>query len=517
MSRSSHVKIKLSLVILLLFALACDAGSALPFMQAPTARVPTARIPGPYPTVTPSGFGPSVIGWVAFINNNRVWLMHPDGSGLKQVSKNSVPSDPSAPAAHIHLGWSNDGQKLAFSEDGHINVLDMAGLALSQLTVDTAGGFQWSPGGYQIIYDGPLTVGQQQAYDYSNDGLSVVDAQTGRSRLLVKSTTKYPAMVDPLWSFDGTHVIFSDPDGAERGGVHMVDILSGAIVDLIPRGATDGNCNWSTTELTAACLEADPSSPGAFNVVLLDGKGSEKRKIPLPTGLNHPRLGPWSLDGSRVAIVYFADEGSTQPKTDLLALDSGDIKPLAPGAANDWSPDGRWILAQGAEDPPIMAAINTTSGLSTPLQDGSSPLWQPGELILGWQPSDSMSAAPTEQAFCMDTTIYFIRQPKGYYFQVCAGSQHYQLGPLAKGVYTIGPGGNFFLYASNDGIIYVARVGDRGLTQIGNVRDFVVIRKHNDPLYQFRFFGDNPYSVQVSELKYGENVTLQIPHSISAP
>jgi hypothetical protein len=517
MRHSSHLKIKLSLVILLLFALACDAGSAIPFLQNPTARVPTPRIPGPYPTVTPSGFGPSVVGWVAFINNNKVWLMHPNGTGLKQVSKNELASDPAAPAAHMHVGWSSDGQKLAFSQDGHINVVDMAGLALSQLPVDTAGGFQWSPGGYQIIYDAPLKVLQQQAYDYSNDGLSVIDAQTGRNRLLVPSSAQYPAMVDPLWSFDASHVIFSDPDGAQRGGVHMVDILSGKITDLIPRGATEGNCNWSTTQLTAACLQADPSTPHGYDVVLLDGNGTEKRKIPLPAGMNEPRLGPWSLDGSRVAIVYFADEGGTQLKTDLLSLDTSEIKPLAAGSANDWSPDGRWILAQGAENPPIMAAVNTTSGQSTLLQDGSSPVWQPGELVLGWQPSDLVSRAPTEQAFCMDTSIYFIRQPKGYYFQVCAGSQHYRLGPLEKGVYTIGPGGNFFLYASNSGIVYVARVGDTSFTQIGNLRDFIVTRKHDVPLYQFRFFGDNPYSVQVTELHYGENMTLPIPHRISAP
>ena len=65
--------------------------------------------------------------------------------------------------------------------------------------------------------------------------------------------------------------------------------------------------------------------------------------------------------------------------------------------------------------------------------------------------------------------------------------------------------------------IYVARVGDRRLTQIGNIRNFIIIRKRGDPLYQFRFLGEGPDSVKVTELSFHEDVTFIIPRRITAP
>ena len=515
MSRPTERIARLSLVSFLLFTAACNSL----FKSSPTGRpVPTLRPLSSGPTSTPMMLGPSGAGWIAFIKNSNVWLIHPDGSGMKQVSRNQAPVNPSAP---VRARWSTDGQKLAFSYDGHLDVLDLGSLAVIRLVDDTAGGFDWSPGGYQLVYDTALTVGQQRAYDYSNSGLSVVDVRSGNQRNIVPSSTRYPAMVNPLWSLDTSRVIFSDPTGAEPGGLHLVDILTGKITDLLPPGPDQGSCSWAPTSLTIVCLKPSSSTLQEWVIALLDGNGNEKRKIPVPAEYHHPQLGPWLSDGSKLALQYTSDPDGTQEMISILALDSGEFKPLGPGRASDWSPDGRWILmassTPGAAQPGPMTVINTTSAQVVPLADGFSPLWQPGDLFAVWRPSQALNEVPTAPAFCIDSMVLFVHLTKGYYFQVCSGSQHYSLGPLETGVYSMGPGGNWFLYASNSGYIYVARVGDRRLTQIGNIRNFIIIRKRGDPLYQFRFLGEGPDSVKVTELSFHEDVTFIIPRRITAP
>ena len=459
MSRPTERIARLSLVSFLLFTAACNSL----FKSSPTGRpVPTLRPLSSGPTSTPMMLGPSGAGWIAFIKNSNVWLIHPDGSGMKQVSRNQAPVNPSAP---VRARWSTDGQKLAFSYDGHLDVLDLGSLAVIRLVDDTAGGFDWSPGGYQLVYDTALTVGQQRAYDYSNSGLSVVDVRSGNQRNIVPSSTRYPAMVNPLWSLDTSRVIFSDPTGAEPGGLHLVDILTGKITDLLPPGPDQGSCSWAPTSLTIVCLKPSSSTLQEWVIALLDGNGNEKRKIPVPAEYHHPQLGPWLSDGSKLALQYTSDPDGTQEMISILALDSGEFKPLGPGRASDWSPDGRWILmassTPGAAQPGPMTVINTTSAQVVPLADGFSPLWQPGDLFAVWRPSQALNEVPTAPAFCIDSMVLFVHLTKGYYFQVCSGSQHYSLGPLETGVYSMGPGGNWFLYASNSGYIYVARVGDR--------------------------------------------------------
>ncbi len=514
MSRPTRDRIRTSILFLLLFAAAC---TSLPFGAKPgdSKPIPTLRVPGPAFTATPMLFGPTAAGWIAFVKANNIWVIHPDGSGMKQVSHNLAPSDP----ATLRVRWSTDGQKLAFSYDGHLDAIDIGTLGTTKLADDTAGGFDWAAGGYQLIYDGVLTVGPQKAYDYSNSGLWVADARSGNTRLIVPSTAKYPAMVDPLWSIDTGSVIFSDPPTAKPGGQHLVNIITGKIVDLIPAGGGHGSCNWAPTSLTIACLKPSGS---AWKIALLDANGNEQRSIALPSEYLHPSLGPWLADGSRLAIEYTSDEAGTQNLIGMLALDSGTFKALAAGRASDWSPDGRWMLSAALPAPGSAASgpitiLNTTSAQVSALTDGFVPVWQPGQNFAVWQPSQALDVLPTVPAFCLDTMVLFLHQRKGYYIQVCSGSQHYQLGPLETGVYLMGPGGKFFLYASNSGYIYVARLGDRRLTQIGNIRNFIIIRAHNNPRYQFRFLGDGPDAVEVTELNYHEDAVFTIPRRITAP
>ena len=98
---------------------------------------------------------------------------------------------------------------------------------------------------------------------------------------------------------------------------------------------------------------------------------------------------------------------------------------------------------------------------------------------------------------------------------MCTSGAQYEVGPLEKGGYAMGQNGNFFVYATNRGSVYAARVGNANLTLIGSVKDFSIIRRGEAPQYEFEFFGDNPYTVQIKELILKQNETISIPHFIT--
>lgn len=105
----------------------------------------------------------------------------------------------------------------------------------------------------------------------------------------------------------------------------------------------------------------------------------------------------------------------------------------------------------------------------------------------------------------------------GDYLQVCANGQSYEIGPLAKGAYAVGPNDKFFIYCANNGLVYAVRVGDTQLQQIGNVKDFSAILRNDVPIFAIEFIGSGPYKVTIREISYKQNETFTIPRSISAP
>ena len=81
----------------------------------------------------------------------------------------------------------------------------------------------------------------------------------------------------------------------------------------------------------------------------------------------------------------------------------------------------------------------------------------------------------------------------------------------------LGPNDKFLVYASNSGIVYAARIGDRKLNKIGDVKDFTIIVRGEAPEYEFEFYGDHPYTVQVHELIFLQKQTIPIPRFITTP
>ncbi len=507
MSRSTELKLKLALALLLVLVLACDTGSLLTFGAAtPTPNIGPAQFPQTFGTA--GAYTPSAAGWIAFVDQGNLWLIHPDGSGIKQITQNPTPSA-RTPNTGFTLRWSPDGKMLGYAVGGVLTVLDIGSLQTTVRAYATAGGFDWSGNGEQIAYDGPVTT--DSSNKPANNGLWVVDVESGQTRQMLPSSSTYPAITTPLWSSDSTRVIFSQPAGAQPGGSYLLDLGTGKITDLVPGSSQNTACSWAPNSPIISCVDPSPAGSQAPSVILLDENGTENADLAIPAGHFHPRIGPWAPDGRELALIYTSDPNGSQVMTDILSLDTGDFKTVGSGRALAWSPDGRWIALESSltgTDQPI-TIINTTSGLTSTLTSASSIAWQPGA---------DVSAAPTP-SFCMDSAVGFVhKKPKGYFLTFCLGSQHITYPSLEKGVYAVGGRGSFFVYVSNSGYVFAAHMGDPTLTRIGDVRNFIAVRTDGmEPKFQIRFVAGYPDIVQVVELTYGEKETFTLPRRITAP
>lgn len=118
---------------------------------------------------------------------------------------------------------------------------------------------------------------------------------------------------------------------------------------------------------------------------------------------------------------------------------------------------------------------------------------------------------------CPEGSLLMVDSPKGKILQMCKDGDKSELGPLEDGGYELGPTGEWFVYCANSGACYAARLGATRLTSIGSVKDFSIIKRGAAPDYDFEFYGNNPYTVQVHDRSTAQNETLTIPFAISMP
>lgn len=469
-------------------------------------------------------------GWIAFLNQNNLWLIHPDGTGLTQITSNSGKTP-----QIISFKWSPDGNKMAYSLDSSngasIYLYDVSNSKTTTLITDTGGGFDWSPAGKQIIYDTPI-VG-----NHDNDGLWIVDTETGSKRQVVKKTGDFPKMASPQWSSEGSHAIFSQW-GMETQEFGIVNLDTGTPTGILPASFSKVDCKWAPSELRIACLLEVPNSTAhyleaPYEVAFLDQNGNLLQEIPLEKSENANYWEAWSPDGKKLAIGYIPD-GKSQTK--LLSLDTGKFEDLVAGAPLDWSPDGRWIITWDVESswstPRQLSIVGVSSGTSRLLSEGTLALWQPAmepptaSIVPGQYSvptltpvvsSVSTNTPSADQLPNIDVSITVNDTSQGNYLQIRFDGKQYEIGPLEKGAYAIGPNKKFFVYCSNSGVVYAARFGEPNLTPIGDVKNFSIIVRGEAPQLEFEFLGNHPYQVQIRELLQKQDKTLPIPRYITAP
>jgi TolB protein len=227
----------------------------------------------------PSG-GPEE--WIAFQShrtfNNDVWVMRPDGSGLRNVTND--------PADDIEPALSPDGSRIAFISDRdgshELHVIAFDGTSVVRLTDDSGavGWPAWTPDGNRIAYE--------RAWPSTSSGqhIRVVTASGGGDTLLVANGRR------PAWSPDGSRIAFGLAN-APNTAIYIAD-SAGANAQLIDSTDSGGDPAWSPdgTRLAFAIF-------GEIYVIGVAGTGRQQL-----TNRARPDFQPsWSPDGTSVIFT----------------------------------------------------------------------------------------------------------------------------------------------------------------------------------------------------------------------
>jgi len=139
-------------------------------------------------------------------------------------------------------------------------------------------------------------------------------------------------------------------------------------------------------------------------------------------------------------------------------------------------------------------------------------------LTLFYNPTNT----PTLQwAACPGIVITLTDTKKGDMLHIlrCEDGLEYDLGPLAKGVYAVGPNDKFLVYITIDGFIYAARIGSlylNTLFDLGREHEFTVFNKRVTPDFKISFAGEAPiYRLVLLEKNYDQKRVYALPLRIT--
>lgn len=322
---------------------------------------------------------PPSTGWIAFINRENLFIIHPDGSELKSLTNNSPSGLPGQRV--LDYKWSPDGKTLAYSQSSSIYLYDIQTARITALETGGGLGFDWSPNSDQIIYATPLSEG----CPWCNDGLWVINIENGNTRRVIPHSTSISGLISPQWSFDGSHVLFYIPSvfvpSYEPPAYGVADLSTGISIRLpieLQEGQISGSCEWAPNELLIACMVA--SNDNSQNPILkfIDVNGNITKETIIFEKMGFPML-RWSPAGNKLAIGYILDN---KPFTSILTIGTEVTKNLTSGVPTDWSSDGQWLLATdfGENDLTTISLVNVNTGKASFVSEGGGGIWQPGLL-----------------------------------------------------------------------------------------------------------------------------------------
>lgn len=178
--------------------------------------------------------------------------------------------------------------------------------------------------------------------------------------------------------------------------------------------------------------------------------------------------------------------------------------------------------------PPIISSeipivpVDTVTPISSPAATPTAtpiPVIVPTlTLTLFYNPTFTLTP---QWSVCPGIVISLTDTKKGdmLHFLRCEDGLEYDLGPLAKGVYAVGPNDKFFVYVTVDGFIYAARIGDLRLLNLYNLRNehiFSVFNKRVTPDFQISFVGEGPiYRLVLLEKNYYQKRVYDLPLRIT--
>jgi Tol biopolymer transport system component len=257
-----------------------------------------------------------------------------------------------------YFDWSPDGSRIAFVahrlEDGgiHIYVLEIKTRQVHRVTNVSAAyiSVAWSPDGSQLAFESDHE-GDEEIY--VADNLDCLDVCEGTVRRITHDTL-YRDFA-PVWSPDGSHLVFVSALLNGRSEVHSIGVNGGGPHSLTYRVQLGGSPAWSpdgrklvlpivagdTHELylmDAGCIPAGDLSETSV---------AERCERTLRNLTAHPDADwypVWSPDSQEIIFLTFRD---FNPEIYRMTVDTREMQRLTNNLAEDsrpdWSPDGQWI------------------------------------------------------------------------------------------------------------------------------------------------------------------------------
>jgi Tol biopolymer transport system component len=282
---------------------------------------------------------PGKNGKIAFnsdqVGDAEIYKINPDGSGLKQVTSNTVHDyDPS---------WSPDGSKVAFwrprgNGSNEIFVKNTTNGQLVQLSdsndsmSDTSP--SWSPDGSQIVFVSDDLVNRSRDIWVMNaDG-------SGRKRLTPANSLVEGTVV---WSPDGTKIAFDD--WGQPSDVWLMNSDGTNLQNLTNTSEpliTERDPTWSPDGSKIAFMTRNPFDTPDIDIWVMNVDGSGKQNL-TKTPFGALEVNPaWSPNGRKIAFIkgsadFFVSDiwvmnaDGTSPRNITNSLEVAD-------AAPDWQP-----------------------------------------------------------------------------------------------------------------------------------------------------------------------------------
>lgn len=242
-------------------------------------------------------------GRIVFDDFEDLYVMHADGSRLRQISDH--------PGPQFDGAWAPDGRWIAYRDsrrginnDDEIYIARADGSGARNLTRNEANdwGPDWSPDGKTIIFNSDRDGGPMSGYLVSSDG-------TGLQRIDSDVWIEYAS-----FSPDGTKITFMGHEDGDYD-IFVADLETGATTRLTDAPGGDGWPTWSpdgssvafTSERDdclyvpedEACWVDRGGDPGGHrDVWVMDADGSNQRRVTPESG----QFVAWSPDGDYLLI-----------------------------------------------------------------------------------------------------------------------------------------------------------------------------------------------------------------------
>jgi hypothetical protein len=179
--------------------------------------------------------------------------------------------------------------------------------------------------------------------------------------------------------------------------------------------------------------------------------------------------------------------------------------------------------------PSTLSSIETSVKLTVTAMSASLPTPTPTPVPSATftpSPIPTLFFAPTATSTqqwlaCPGIVVTLTDTKKGDMLHIlrCEDGLEYDLGPLAKGVYAVGPNDKFLVYVTIDGFIYASKIGEPymyNLYDLAHEHIYTVFNKKVAPDFKISFVGEWPFiNLVLLERNYDQKRVYELPSWIT--